>query len=525
VPITDEALFRAPSELAASTGPPLECLSGADALPRKERLLQSEVDEDQLYAAVVQSVSDAIITKTLDGKITGWNRAAERLFGFTAEEALGQSIEIIVPPELCDEIDHLLERSANGEHVNHFETVRRTRDGRLLDVSLSVSPIRARSGESIGAAKIVRDITEQKLTARKFELAVEACPSGILMIDASGTIVLVNAELERQFGYDRSELTGKSIDMLLPVRLHQAHAQHRTKFNDAPSVRAMGAGRDLYGRRKDGSEFPVEIGLNPIKAAGGAMVLATVIDITGRKQAENAVEAQNAQLRRSNAELEQFAYIASHDLQEPLRMVANFTELLQDRYRDQLDERAHKYIGYAVEGAKRMQNLVRDLLAYSRVTSVEKVLKPVDSGAVVAAVIERLSATIVESGTKIHVHPLPVVVSDELELGQVIQNLISNAVKFRSDRAPRIDIAAERKDGMWRFSVADNGIGIDAKFSERIFQMFQRLHERGKFDGSGIGLAIAKKIIERHGGRIWFVSSLGQGTTFFFTLPAQDRDQ
>lgn len=204
-------------------------------------------------------------------------------------------------------------------------------------------------------------------------------------------------------------------------------------------------------------------------------------------------------------------------------MVANFTELLQDRYREQLDERAHKYIGYAAEGAKRMQSLVRDLLAYSRVTSVEKVLRPLDSGTVVAAVIERLSAAIAESGTKIHVQSLPVVVSDELELGQVIQNLISNAVKFRSDRAPRIDIAAEREDGMWRFSVADNGIGIDAKFSERIFQMFQRLHERGKYEGSGIGLAIAKKIIERHRGRIWFVSSLGQGTTFHFTLPVQDQ--
>ena len=522
--MTDEALFRAPSEGAANGGPALEDGPAARSLLRKERLLQSNVDEDRLYAAVVQSVSDAIITKTLDGKITGWNRAAERLFGFTADEAIGQPIGIIVPSERHDEIDRLLERSANGEYINHYETVRRTKDGRLLDVSLSISPIIARSGESIGAAKIARDITEQKFVERKFELAVESCPSGILMIDASGTIVLVNAELERQFGYDRSELIGKSVDMLLPKRLHQAHILHRMKFNEAPSVRAMGAGRDLYARRKDGSEFSVEIGLNPIKAMDGAMILATVIDITGRKQAEHAVDAQNAQLRRSNAELEQFAYVASHDLQEPLRMVASFTELLQDRYKDQLDDRAHKYIGYAVEGAKRMQSLVRDLLAYSRVTA-EKVLRPVDSGAVAAAVVERLSAAIVESGTEVNVHPLPVVVSDELELGQVFQNLISNAVKFRSDRAPRIEIKAERDDGMWRFSVADNGIGIETKFSERIFQMFQRLHERGKYEGSGIGLAIAKKIIERHGGRIWFVSLLGQGTTFHFTLPAQDQNQ
>src|SRR5262249_37330672 len=157
----------------------------------------------------------------------------------------------------------------------------------------------------------------------------------------------------------------------------------------------------LYARRKDGSEFSVEVSLNPLRASDGAMVLATVTDITGRKEAERAIAFQNEQLRRSNAELEQFAYVASHDLQEPLRMVASFTELLQDRYRDQLDDRAHKYIGYAVEGAKRMQSLVRDLLAYSRVSTAEKVLKPVDSGAVVAAVIERLSPLIRESGAAV----------------------------------------------------------------------------------------------------------------------------
>jgi len=228
--MTDEALSRAPREGTATGGPALEDGPAARSLLRKERLLQSNVDEDRLYAAVVQSVSDAIITKTLDGKITGWNRAAERLFGFTADEAIGQPIGIIVPSERHDEIDRLLERSANGEYINHYETVRRTKDGRLLDVSLSISPIIARSGESIGAAKIARDITEQKFIERKFELAVESCPSGILMIDASGLIVLVNAELERQFGYDRSELIGKSVDMLLPKRLHQARILHRMKI-------------------------------------------------------------------------------------------------------------------------------------------------------------------------------------------------------------------------------------------------------------------------------------------------------
>lgn len=204
-------------------------------------------------------------------------------------------------------------------------------------------------------------------------------------------------------------------------------------------------------------------------------------------------------------------------------MVASFTELLQERYGDRLDEKGHKYIGYAVEGAKRMQSLVRDLLAYSRVTATEKVLKPVDSAAIVAAAIERLSPSIRETATELRVGPLPVVMGDDIELGQVFQNLISNAVKFRSDRAPRIEIGALRDGAVWTFSVADNGIGIDAKFSERIFQMFQRLHERGRYEGSGIGLAIAKKIVERHRGAIWFTSMLNQGTTFSFTLPAADQ--
>jgi len=497
-------------------------------LPKRrdnERLLQGHLDEDQFYAAVVRSVRDAIVTKALDGTITGWNRAAERLFGYTADEAIGRSIDIIVPPERRDEIARIVESTARGEHVDHYETIRLSRDGRRLDVSLSISPVRSPTGEIIGAAKIVRDITDQRFAERKFELAVEACPSGILMIDSSGAIMLVNAELERQFGYDRSELIGKCIDVLLPEPLSAIHARHRAFFYATPAVRAMGQGRDLKGRRKDGSEFSVEIGLNPIRAKEGALVLATVIDITARKEAEKAIELQNEQLRQSNAELEQFAYVASHDLQEPLRMVANFTQLLQDRYGDRLDDKAHKYIGYAVEGAKRMQSLVRDLLTYSRVTATEKVRKPVDSAAIAAAAAERLSPSIRESGAELRISALPVVMGDEIELGQVFQNLISNAVKFRSDRSPRIDISAERCDGVWEFAIADNGIGIDAKFSERIFQMFQRLHERGKYDGSGIGLAIAKKIIERHHGTIWFTSAPGQGTTFYFTLLAEDDSQ
>ena len=499
--------------------PPPEQELGRELLRRRqnELLLQNYLERDQLYAAVVRSATDAIVTKTLEGKITGWNAAAEKLFGYTAQEAIGRQIDIIVPRERHDDVDKILGAVRRGERIDHFETVRRTKGGRLIDVSLSISPIKAPSGEIVGSAKIVRNISEQKFSERKFQLAVEASPGGVLMINEVGEIVLANAELERQFGYSRSDLVGASVDLLLPMSMRKMHAARRGEFYAEPAVRRMGAGRDLHARRKDGSEFPVEIGLNPIQSGDGLMVLATIIDITERKEVEKAVEAQNERLRRSNAELEQFAYVASHDLQEPLRMVASYTQLLEERYKDQLDDKARKYIGYAVEGAKRMQTLVRELLSYSRVSSRDVADRPVDCAMVVAATIERLTASIQEAGAKIRVGPMPVVVSEEIELGQVFQNLISNAVKFRSARSPQIEINAERKDAVWEFAVTDNGIGVEEKYGSRIFQMFQRLHERGKYDGSGIGLAIVKKIVERHGGTIWFSSVLGEGTTFYFT--------
>jgi PAS domain S-box-containing protein len=502
--------------------PPPEQELGRELLRRRqnELLLQNYLERDQLYAAVVRSATDAIVTKTLDGKITGWNAAAEKLFGYSAQEAIGRQIDIIVPRERLDDVDKILGAVRRGERIDHFETVRRTKGGRLIDVSLSISPVKAPSGEIVGSAKIVRNISEQKFSERKFQLAVEASPGGVLMINESGEIVLANAELERQFGYSRSELVGTSVDLLLPTSMRKPHAARRAEFYAEPAVRRMGAGRDLHARRKDGSEFPVEIGLNPIQSGDGLMVLATIIDITQRKEVEKAVEAQNERLRRSNAELEQFAYVASHDLQEPLRMVASYTQLLEERYRDQLDDKARKYIGYAVEGAKRMQTLVRELLSYSRVSSRDVADRPVNCAMVVAAAIERLTASIQEAGADIRVGPMPVVVSEEIELGQVFQNLISNAVKFRSARRPQIEISAERKDAVWEFAVKDNGIGVEEKYGSRIFQMFQRLHERGKYDGSGIGLAIVKKIVERHGGTIWFSSVLGEGTTFYFTALA-----
>lgn len=246
-------------------------------------------------------------------------------------------------------------------------------------------------------------------------------------------------------------------------------------------------------------------------------------DITEQKRAEVALKELNENLSRSNKELEQFAYVASHDLQEPLRMVASYTQLLAQRYEGRLDQKADKYIGYAVDGAKRMQELINDLLAYSRVGTRGVPLNPVDCNEVVADVMKSLEKTIRENEAEVVVEELPKVMADSTQLGQVFQNLISNAVKFHGDRTPKIELTAWREGDNWEICVADNGIGIDPQFHERIFIIFQRLHERGRYSGSGIGLAIVKKIVERHGGTIRIESSAGKGTRFIFTIPAADN--
>jgi PAS domain S-box-containing protein len=339
------------------------------------------------------------------------------------------------------------------------------------------------------------------------------------MTDENGRIVLVNSETERLFGYERGELLGQTVEMLLPARFREMHPAHRGAFRAAPVKRSMGHGRDLFGLRKDGTEFPVEIGLNPVQTAKEMQVLVAVVDITERKAAERKQEEYMRELQRSNAELEQFAYVASHDLQEPLRMVASYAELLAERYKGKLDQRADMYIGYAVDGAKRMQRLIHDLLAYARISSQAKPLQPTDASAAVADVMKQLRGAIETSKAEVVFGNLPMVNADESQLRQLLQNLIANAIKFHGDGPPHVEIRAELMGEMWNFAVADDGIGIAKESSSRIFEMFQRLHTREEYDGSGIGLAISKRIVERHGGSIWFDSEPGRGTTFHFTIP------
>jgi light-regulated signal transduction histidine kinase (bacteriophytochrome) len=225
------------------------------------------------------------------------------------------------------------------------------------------------------------------------------------------------------------------------------------------------------------------------------------------------------ELKRSNKELEEFAYVASHDLQEPLRMVTGYSQLLAKRYGDRLDQKAKEYIGFAVDGAKRMQGLIEDLLTYSRVGSKGKVFAWTDCEVVLGKALAGLQIAIQECGATVTHDPLPTVMGDDFQLGQLFQNLLGNAIKYRNSKAPQVHVSCKKEIGKWVFSVNDNGIGIDPQYHERVFTIFQRLHTKEQYPGSGIGLAICKKIVERHGGKIWIESELGKGSTFYFTLP------
>lgn len=359
-------------------------------------------------------------------------------------------------------------------------------------------------------------------THELFRQVVEAAPNAMVMADREGQIVLVNAQTEKLFGYRRDELVGHSVDVLVPERFRSAHPEFRRMFYGNLTSRPMGTGRDLFALRKDGSEVLVEIGLNPVTTSEQVFVLAAIVDITERKRAEQELIRRTEELARSNHDLEQFAYVASHDLQEPLRAVAGPLQLLQRRYQGQLDARADEFIAHAVDGATRMQKLIDDLLAYSRVGRSGAVQERTECAAALDQALKSLSVVLQESHAQINRTALPTVMAIPIQLALLFQNLIGNAIKFRRAAQPvQIDIGARREGDEWVISVKDNGIGIDPQYFDRIFMIFQRLHTRTEYPGTGIGLALCKRIVEQHGGRIWVESVPDNGTTFFFTLNAK----
>jgi len=368
---------------------------------------------------------------------------------------------------------------------------------------------------------------------QKFRSLLEAAPDAMIISSEDGRISLVNSQVEVMFGFRREELIGQNIRELVPDWTASSPLAP-----DPPAIAPTGPSspRELWAVRKNKQRYPVEISLSPLQTEEGLLFTSAIRDITERKKADEAIRElnttleqrvaertrelleSNEALRQSNDDLNQFAYAASHDLQEPLRMVALYSQMLQRKYAQDLDTETDQYVGFIVGGAKRMEMLLKDLLTYSQTSANVGPPEPIDCESVMRKVLLNLQASIEQSGAVISWDSLPTVQAHDVRLVQLFQNIVGNAIKYRSDRPPQIRIAAERRDADWLFVVEDNGIGIEPEYAPQIFGIFKRLHGQ-TYPGTGIGLAICQRIVERYNGRIWVESKPDEGSRFLFTLP------
>jgi PAS domain S-box-containing protein len=660
--VQDAATMERQSSSLVATNEQLEILMGEARrdLSGREGAEKHLAQMEARYRGLLEAAPDAMVVVNQNGEIILLNVQAENRFGYRRDELIGQKVKNIIPEGFAERLiadgtrtaaEALAQQMGTGLELNG-----RRKDGSEFPIEIMLSPLESSEGILVTAA--IRDITVRKRAEKhlaqmegRYRGLLEAAPDAMVVVNTSGEIVLLNVQAERQFGYRRDELVGQKVKNIIPEGFAERLIADGTRTAAEALAQQIGTGLELNGRRKDGSEFPIEIMLSPLESSEGILVTAAIRDITERKrvedtlrqneerfrlivsnvkdyanimldteglviswnqgaerikgyraeeiigqhfsrfyatedvrngvparelkqatetdrfegegwrlrkdgsrflanvvitalrdergrlrgfgkitrditerrQAEESLMKTMAELKRSNEELGQFAYVASHDLQEPLRMVASYTQLLAQRYKGRLDSDADEFIGFAVDGCNRMRRLIQDLLSYSRAGTNIGTLREISVERTLEEAITNLQVTIKESGGIVTHDLLPAIVTDDAQLVQLFQNLIGNAIKYHGAEAPRVHVSATNNAGHeWIFSVRDNGLGIEPQYFERIFILFQRLHGQEEFEGTGIGLAMCRKIVDRLGGRIWVDSQPKHGSTFFFALPAGD---
>jgi PAS domain S-box-containing protein len=541
----------------------------------------------QHLAAIVQDSNDAVIGKDLDGNITTWNQGAERIFGYLASEIIGEPGSILTAPDRLDEIPELLAKIRRGERVEHYEARRRRKDGQIIDVALTLSAVRNPDGQIIGVSKIARDITDRKraederatILARE-QVLNQVGPRLAAQLDSRKLVqevtdiatALVGAEFGTFF-HNVVDEKGKSYMLYaisgVPAEKFASFPMPRATGVFAPTFRGDGPVRSdditqdpRYGKNPPHHGMPE--GHLPVRSYLALPVIARSGEVLGglffghsersrfteaheaivngiaaqasiamdnarlfqeAERAQGELKRTNDELRRVNQDLEVFAYSASHDLQEPLRTISLSAQIIERDLGQRLEGEDATFLSSIISASQRMSALLTDLLAYTKATQYEQTpAQPVDPAKVLAGVLETLRAVLEKTNGTVRAGELPWVAMHETRLAQLLQNLVSNALKYRGEAAPCIRISAEERDGWVVFSVEDNGIGIEPQYAEKIFGLFQRLHGRDTYDGSGIGLAICQRVVEQYGGRIWLERSVpGQGSTFCFSLPSGRR--
>jgi PAS domain S-box-containing protein len=482
--------------------------------------------ESEHLAAIVRSSDDAILSKDRNAIIMSWNVGAQRLYGYTPDEAIGQSVGILIPPDRRGEEMEIVDRILAGERLEHYETERVRKDGTRVQVSLTASPIHDDSGRIVGVSTQARDISETSRALRhaeqRFLSAFQDAPVGMAVFTADpesfGAVQQANAEMTRLLGYAEDELKTISPGDLT----HPADAAIEQQL-----IRELATGeRSSYGiekrnRHKDGHWIWVWATVSLLDGEGPRLALAHMLDITERKRAEAELRVVRQNLERSNDELDQFAYVASHDLKEPLILLSAYARMLDDRYSDGLTDEGRTFLGHVRSEAERMKAMIDDLLDYSRLETRAEKPVAVDLAESLETALRTLAPKLEEAEGQVHVDGrFPLAEGSPAQFERLFRNLISNAVKFRGNEAPRIEVRGLQTDDEWVIEVHDNGIGIDPAKSEKVFEVFQRLHSQDAYEGTGMGLAICKRIVERHGGRIWAEPGEPGGTIVRFALPA-----
>ena len=508
------------------------------------------------YRGLLEAAPDAMVVVNQGGEIVLVNVQAEKQFGYPRDELVGQKVKNIIPEGFAERLISDATRSAADALAQQIgmgiELSGRRKDGSEFPIEIMLSPLESAEGILVTAA--IRNIGGRKAAEKhlvqmegRYRGLLEAAPDAMVVVNQTGEIVLLNVQAEKQFGYRRDELLGQRMKNIIPEGFAERLVADASRSVADALAQQIGMGIELSGRRKDGSEFPIEIMLSPLESAEGILVTAAIRNISARKKSERdntQLENQatvmrsahdelelrvsertkelafaNQILEQSNLELKQFAYIASHDLQSPLRSISGFVQLLKMEYEDKLSEEAVDWIRRTVQSIGQMQTLIRDLLSYSRVDARSVPFTRIPFLDIVNDALTLLESSIRDSGGRVTWDQLPVIMGDRSQLVQLIQNLIGNGLTYRGDKPPHIHLSAERSGKEWVFSVCDNGIGIDPKHYEQIFEIFKRLHDQKDYPGTGIGLAVCRRVVIRHGGRIWVQSEPGHGSTFFFTIP------